>query len=64
MGRLRQAWRNAYYRITLAYVAAIVTAMFGFQLYQYFSTHTKNVASCDRASALTLVPVIGVFFDG
>lgn len=64
---LRAAWRNAYYRITCVYIATLVTLIFGFQMYRYFVAAPAQAIREDcgqSVSAISLIPVVGVFLDG
>lgn len=64
---LKDAWKNAYYRYTMAYVVVIVTLIFGFQMYRYFvalpSDEVNQCPPTSKSSSLVLIPVIGVLFD-
>lgn len=61
---LKVAWKNTYYRGLVIYVAALVTLIFGFQMYRYFIAAPANQITCsNKASAISLIPVIGVLFD-
>lgn len=62
--KFKLAWDNAYYRGIALYIAVIVTLIFGFQMYRYFVTAPSSEIRCPRASAMTLIPVIGVLLDG
>lgn len=60
---LVEGWRNAYYRITTAYVTLLVTLIFGFQMHHYLADSSSDEINCDhKISSLTLLPVIGVLF--
>lgn len=61
MNRIKRAWMNAYYRITLTYIAIVVTLIFAFQIYEYCK---KTAVPCNCGAArpvLSLIPVIGAF---
>jgi hypothetical protein len=60
--RFRSAWNNAYYRITITYIALIVTLMFAFQVQQYLAAESMPDCPMSR-KAVSLIPVIGVFFN-
>lgn len=62
--RFRTAWNNAYYRWYGIYVSIIVTLIFGFQMYKYFFADTTTYVCPTSSGSLSLIPVIGVFFDG
>jgi hypothetical protein len=62
--KIKGAWGNAYYRVTLAYICIVITLIFGFQMYRYFVSAPSDEITCDKGvSAMTLIPVIGVMFD-
>lgn len=62
--RLKGAWRSAYYKATIVYVAVLVTTILGMQIYRFFYSVPASKLTCDRSvSALTLIPIVGVFFD-
>lgn len=60
---LKVAWKNTYYRGLVLYVAALVTLIFGFQMYRYFIAAPASAITCERPSAISLIPVIGVLID-
>lgn len=62
---LKVAWKNTYYRGLVIYVATLVTLIFLFQMYRYFVAAPADEIVCpNRPSAVSLIPVIGVLFDG
>lgn len=62
--KLREAWSNTFYKGLVVYVSVLVTLIFGFQMYRYFVTAPGGEVTCEKPSAISLVPVIGVFLDG
>lgn len=65
MWTLRKEWTTPYYRGTIVYIAVFVTLIFGFQMYRYFVAAPASEIRCpETRSAMALVPVIGVLFDG
>lgn len=62
LNEVKEAWKNAYYRVTLAYICVFVTLIFGFQVYQYFVSGSADECP-DSQSAVSLIPVIGVLLD-
>ena len=65
MWSLKKEWEKPFYRGTILYVAFLVTLIFGFQMYRYFWAAPADKLICpSRPSAISLVPVIGVFLDG
>lgn len=64
MMELKMVWKNTYYKGLVIYVATVVTLIFGFQMYRYFVSAPANELPCNqKASAVTLIPLIGVLFD-
>lgn len=65
MHRLREAWSNAFYRVTVTYITILVTIIFGLQIYRYYFDLPSEQVKCGAGhpSVITLVPVVGVFFD-
>lgn len=62
--KLREAWSNAVYKGLVVYVSVLVTLIFGFQMYRYFVSAPSSEITCEKPSAVSLVPLIGVFLDG
>lgn len=62
--KIKIAWSNAYYRGIGLYVAIIVTLIFGFQMYRYFYAVPAGTIKCKGLSLSSLIPVIGVLFNG
>lgn len=68
MQGLKMGWKNAYYRATGLYLCTLVTLIFAFQMHRYFiadpSPNKTTVCPTENTSMATLIPLIGVLFDG
>lgn len=64
MGKIRDVWTNAFYRVTMCYIATLVTIIFSLQIYRYFYDLPSDEAKCGQGhpSVSMLVPVVGVLF--
>lgn len=61
----KQGWENAFYRVTMCYIAILVTVIFSLQIYRYFFDLPSSEATCgqDKRSIAMLVPIVGVLLD-
>ncbi len=65
MGSIRDVWNNTLYRFTCVYVVVMITSIFALQVHRFFfALPAEDIVCPQRPSAIMLVPVIGVFFDG